>query len=159
MRQTALFRRVGLVLHPVDPEAEDLIQRLKEYDDVLVSIHRPRNIKQHRLYWVLMGMIVESQENPVFQTKEAVSDAIKMAAGYVEAKPTLDGSLVWGPRSMSEGSMPAAEFEDFFSRALDIIATRIWPGMTPGAIKAELSAILGFNYHPALAHESDTQAN
>lgn len=96
---------------------------------------RKRSLKQLRLWFGLMGILVEHQ---IFPTKESASDAVKLACGHVETL-VLPGSgqTFFLPRSIAFESLKQSEFNPIFQAALDQICARWLPG-APAALRREV---------------------
>lgn len=76
-------------LHPVDQTGQDALARVKDGKILLVLARGTRNPKQHRLFWALMSFIHEHQDR--YATREQVADAIKIAVGYYDELPLVNG--------------------------------------------------------------------
>jgi hypothetical protein len=136
----AVFRKSGLSsLTPVDHAAVHALSKIKPDQQVLCEIKRPRNIRQHRLWWALMQKIADNMDGDF--SAETVCQVIKIRAGHVQVVRTRTGE-VFIPKSISFGSMPQDEFSAFMERAIGVICTDILPGLSSDDLRREISEII-----------------
>jgi hypothetical protein len=75
----------------------------------------------------------------IFPTKEAASDATKIAAGHVETIILPDtGEVNFKPKHIRFGSLPAAEFNEVFSVMLHVVCER-WLGAPEHDVAREIA--------------------
>jgi hypothetical protein len=136
----AIWRREGRALVPASPEAEDMLRSMKPAAECFCHTHVPRNMRQHRLFWSLMGILVDYG---VFATSSAAADATKVATGHVTTLIMPDtGQTVMTPKSISFASMPQMDFNDFFRGALRAVCDRWLPGLDDEALEARVFEIV-----------------
>ena len=136
-----VWRRHGLSIVPMNDAATAMLRGFSPGESFTGSFHRKRSLKQLRLWFGLMQILVDHQ---IFPTKEAASDAVKVAAGHVDLL-ILPGSgqTVFIPRSIAFESLAQSAFNPIFQAALEQICARWLPG-APAALKREvLNAIDG----------------
>lgn len=68
--------------------------------------------------------------------------AIKVALGYGETVKLPDGRAILIPGSISFAAMDQGEFEQFYERAVELILTRILPGVDRPELDAQVMDIL-----------------
>lgn len=107
---------------PMNDAALDMLRGFSSGDLFTGSFHRKRSLRQLRLWWGLMSILVDHQ---IFPTKEAASDAVKVSCGHVD---TLilpgSGQAFFVPRSIAFESLAQAKFNPIFQAALDQICAR-----------------------------------
>jgi hypothetical protein len=131
----AIWVRRGRCFYPASDEAEEQLRSTKDGAEVFGEFKAPRNIKNHRLYWALMKILVDHN---VFPSLEAASDVVKIACGHVDMRIAPDtGEVFMAPKSISFASMPQAEFKTFFDTAIRQICARWLQGTDDEALKAE----------------------
>lgn len=134
-----LWTRAGMVLRPVNEAAEDLLRTVKSGTEFIVSFRNPRSPKQNRLYWGLMSLLVEHN---IFPTKEAASDALKIASGHCEILVMPDtGETFMRPRSIAFESLTAAEFNPLFHAMLQVVVDR-WLPVDAEVLRREVFAAI-----------------
>lgn len=137
--------RLTVVLVPVDEFAAKQTARLPRDRDLAVSAKARRNMKAHRLFWVLMGLVADADDR--FVDAEAACDYIKFKIKHVEARHNpVTGLTYLVPKSMSEASMHAAQFKRFFDRCVHVVLTDIVPGLKESELRAEIERIVSPNY-------------
>lgn len=98
-----------------------------------IEIKTARNLKQHRLMFALLGILVE---NGFFPTTDAALTALKVAVGHVE--PFIDpqtGQTFLTVKSVSFANMTQGAFEEFFTAALRAVAERWIDGVTDAQLR------------------------
>lgn len=100
-------------------------QRLRNGDAVLCTIRRPRNYEFHKKYFALLRLAYQNlpyliQQQMQIYSEEDMLDCLKIDLGlyttvYHGGKPLLKTG------SISFAKMDQSEFEQFFSRSVDII--------------------------------------
>lgn len=126
---------------PVDDDGLAALARIKNGKLVLVDPKGTRNPGQHRLFWKLMSIIWEHQER--YTTKDQLADAIKIAVGWCDDIPRIDGGMSQVPRSISYGNMEQADFDIFFNKVLDLVTTKIIPNTNVKELRDELRRLTG----------------
>ena len=126
-------------LIPIDDEGEKVLRGIKAGDVVEINLTRPRNVKLLRLYWVMVGLVLENQS--MFATKEELSDALKMEVGHYERRVSFDGAAYTVPKSISMTKMDEDAFRLFFQRCLDVVFAKILPRCDNRAFKEEIFMI------------------
>lgn len=125
-----------------DEMSIETAKRYKVGETFRAEIVKPRSRKTLGRYWVLCQMILDNTE--MFRSKEQVSDYLKIRAGHstsIVAKKT--GEIFHLANSIDFDSVDESEFQDFWSRACDVIAEDILPGITESEINYEVQKIVG----------------
>ena len=140
MTDRAVCVRKGLAFYPANQEAEALLRSIKSGTEVLTSFRRPRSLKQLKLWWCLMGLLVDGD---IFPSKEVASDATKIAAGHVDMFVMPDtGEAIMRPKSIAFESLSHQKFCEIFERAIEAICERWMRGVTRTALKTEIFAAI-----------------
>lgn len=134
-----IWTRHGMSIKPMNDAALEMLRGFPSGELFTGSFHRKRSLKQLRLWFGLMQILVDHQ---IFPTKESASDAVKVAAGHVDMM-ILPGSgqTVFIPRSIAFESLSQDRFNPIFQAALDQICARWLPG-APAALKREVYAAI-----------------
>ncbi|WP_025899090.1 DUF1367 family protein [Sneathiella glossodoripedis] len=128
------------ILRPADSIAEEYIQGIGFGKLLECAITQPRNIKHHRRYWSMVGLIFKNQR--YFQTKEDLHNAIKIKTGYSTVYQFKDGTYWHSPGSIKFRSMDQVAFEIFENKAVNFITSEVVPGLSSELLKAELEGYL-----------------
>ncbi|WP_341893789.1 hypothetical protein [Ferrovibrio terrae] len=130
-------------LRPVDQAGLDAIARLGMGEMVMVEIKRPRNIKHHRLYWALVGLVWENLDHERYPTPDSLHAAFKVCLGIRTEITMPGGTIAYIPGSISFEKMDQAEFSAFYDRVCDLIAKHFLPGVTNKELRAEICSMTG----------------
>lgn len=128
-------------LEAIDEEGAAALRKLSHGDTVKVKITKPRNIKHHRLFWALVGIVFENQER--YPSREALVAALKAATGHAELLPMPNGNMVYIPKSISFAAMDQTQFDKFFNDVCDVVCTKIIPNLKVEALKQEVMQMVG----------------
>lgn len=113
----------GLV--PCTDDDYDKKKKLKIGETYKVVIKLARNHKFHRKYFALIRCAWEflsEAKQDFFKTQESFRKTVEVTAGHFEMFYLgSEGKWVQIPKSISFESMDNAEFEDLYSRVLDVI--------------------------------------
>lgn len=126
-------------LGAADVLAQDFLSSLKPGRDLLMSVKKPRNGRQHSLYWVLCGMIADNREG---WTSDDVSDFFKLSCGHVRRAVDAHGKEWVFPKSISYAAMSQDEFTPFFNRCVDLVSERIIPNLGESDLRRELELMV-----------------
>lgn len=135
-----LLLREGTKLGAADAISHDAILGLKHGECVTASIRRPRNPKHHAKLFALLQAVFIHQKT--FATVQDLLGALKMAVGLFDTGKTIDGIPYSVPRSISFASMCQTEFEAVYDKMVDVILTRILPGVGKQELTNHVNDIL-----------------
>lgn len=107
-----------------DRESLDYLPRGKP---VRVQVNNSRSNPRLRLYWVTLRQVVKNTE--VFATDTALHKLLLVACGVTEPFIDLEGNITLQPSSIAFEAMLEDEFKAYFDRAMEVIATKIMPGV------------------------------
>ena len=133
----AVFIKRGGSLIPAEEEATDLLAKIAEGKEVVVEVRQARNIRAHRLYWALMGLLADNVD--WIPHKEAASTMVKIATHEVDT--IIDGrtgEIFYEPRSINWESMEQGRFGRFLDRALHVITTKWLTGNDAEELRAQI---------------------
>lgn len=139
-----IFKRIQGGLIPFDSEACEKLNKLKEGDEVMVDIKKPRNLKFHKKFFAMLTLVLNNQEKIQASTVKQGQERLLYAAMYI-----LKRGEFWGPEkqhfereSISFASMSEDEFEDFYNEVLDVFLMYFMPKTNKEDFEREL---LGFS--------------
>lgn len=140
MADTIYLRRTIGGLKPDNALGEEIIAKIPMGSVVSAEIRRPRHLRHHRKLFALLQAIFPHQDT--YPTFKAFRAAVLCAVGHCEAVPLPDGRTVLVPESISFAKLDQSGFEQLYDRALDLILTRILPGIDRDDVEREVSTIL-----------------
>jgi len=97
--------------------------------DVVKSNHKKgRNPGNHRRYFALLRTILRNTAkpdgDPMFKSTTEILDYMKFQTGHIEMQ-TIDGKVMFKPKSISFDEMPEDEFRKYFSKSIDIALQKV----------------------------------
>lgn len=115
---------------PVCEKAKNAWRSVKLGEMVSFKMHRPRNLKHHQKYWVLMQIVADNSED--FESPEMVHYAIRAALGRGKwIQPGNARRQIFIPESIAFRSMNQDEFAEFYKQAVDVVLKHFIQGLTP----------------------------
>lgn len=165
---TAVFQKRRGALVPVDDEGRQIMSGIANGRDVLVEVKNARNPRQHRLLFAMLNFCLQHSIIPDtgevrFDNIKQVLLALKVATGEVDTYIDADnGRAFFIPRSISFASMDQSAFNDFFDRAIYVIAERWMPyGTTETAVRTEILMMIDPSVAPSITpsqgHDATTR--
>jgi len=126
------------VLKPYDRTEAEKLHKMREGEAYKVKVSMLRNVRFHRKFFALLGIVFDNLPESIgVKTPDgqqvvirSVADLlwqIKMQIGHYEQKITLGGKITYEAKSISFASMDEAEFQDFYSQAVDVILKYFLP--------------------------------
>lgn len=113
-----ILRRKGMTLVPVDEDSIAALLAVKDGAEVIGIIRGARNIEQLKLFWALVGIVSESSDIP----KETIKRDLAIALGFTDTWIGYDGKVHIEAQSIAVESMTQAAFDQFFQRAVILMA-------------------------------------
>lgn len=106
----------------------------------------PRNYKFHRKYMAMLQFALKhAKEGLEYPNFEEFRKEIAILAGFFYIKRGLSGKETKVAKSISFASMDDAEFEELYSRSIDIIILYVLPqGTDRNEFEGALNEVLGF---------------
>ena len=110
-------------LLPVDEAGADVLRKIAAGRDVIVEVKTARSPRQHRLFFALLGLLVDNTEQ--FASVEAALAAVKIGLHEVDEHiNAATGEVVYALRSIAWESMDQTRFARLFEDAVKLIADR-----------------------------------
>lgn len=134
-------------LMPAHQSDLDEVKKLPAYQPIRVKVQRIRNPDHHRKYFALLNLAYDYWE-PENQVGEKNFDRFRkdviILAGFYERYVRLDGSTRIEPKSISFGSMEQDEFEELYSKTIDVIIKYVLTNYTGEDLQRVLREIEEF---------------
>ncbi len=80
---------------------------------------KPRNYKFHKKFFALLNLVYDNQERYV--NIEHLRHDLIIEAGYYEIRYNFQGVEVYVPKSISFSKMDEIEFNELYSKCIDVI--------------------------------------
>lgn len=129
-------RHQGDSLVPLNQEGRDALNRVPHGGDVMISITKARNIRQHNLFWKLCEVVANNFD----VTKDAIKDEFCEKTGHVYPEFRADGSMRLKPKSIAFENMKQDEFEAFFKLVINYAASML--GSAPQEVIDHVNSLL-----------------
>lgn len=136
------LRRTIYGLAADDEDGEDALRGIKLGEYVECNVTKHRNVKFHRLFFVMCGKLARALG---VKSKQVV-DVLKIRTGYYTPIETRDGVVFKIPDSIAFHNMDEVRFREFFDDCCREICTAWLPHMTPGRWRAEVLQMMGINW-------------
>lgn len=117
MSKAILIRR-GDTAIPADEDSLAVLRGFKDGAEFIAECRGERNIHQLKLFWALAGIVANSADVP----KETIKRRAAFALGFTEAWLDLDGTIRFEAMSIAVESMTQAVFDEFFRKAVEVMA-------------------------------------
>lgn len=114
----AIFRREGDTAVPADEEALAVLRSFKDGSEFIADAHGARNIKHLRKFWVLASIVGDSMDVP----REVVKKDVAIAMGFTTTWMDHAGRVHVDAASIAVEKMTQAVFDQFFEKAVNIMA-------------------------------------
>ena len=121
----------GNVFIPADQEDQVKAHKVSQGEIVEARSVDQRNVQHHRKFFALINIawdnLPESMDKH-FPTPEHLRKELIKRAGFYEEYTDLKGNKQYLPQSIAFNKMSQEEFEELYSRVLDVIIKYIIPG-------------------------------
>lgn len=118
----------------------DEVKKIPADAEVKAIITRPRNIGHHRKFFALLRLVADNlpEELEMLQNTTLLLDEIKFQLGHFEMRKNIDGNPYYVVKSINFGSMDQTEFNDFYSRTIDVVLKYLLKGSDRDDIMREV---------------------
>ena len=113
-----ILRRQGNIIISTDEESLAVLRGFADGKEFIGNLHGARNIKQLRMFWALCQLVEEAED----RSRYAVKNDIMIGLGMVDWPVDRWDNVRMEPQSINCESMAQAEFDEFFKRAVAVIA-------------------------------------
>lgn len=118
----------------------DEVKKIPEGTEVKAIITRPRNIGHHRKFFALLRLVVNNlpEELDIYNNTTLLLDEIKFQLGHFELRQNIDGNPYYIVKSINFGSMDQTEFNEFYSKTIDVILKHFLKGNNKEELMVEV---------------------
>lgn len=137
-----------------DAQSEEFLRKIKHGQIVRAEVKRVRNLKFHRKFFALLNVAFEAWTPEIKVYAKTGEVAVKnfdrfrsdvtILAGFYEATYKINGEMVLKPKSISFSNMDETEFQDLYSKVIDVILERILTNYTKDDLEQVVNEVLGF---------------
>lgn len=98
--------------------------KFKNGQDYELEVKQPRNIGHHRKFYALMNLVFQNQDK--YETLEDLIVEVKLRCGHYQEHISVKGNIMYMPKSIDFARMPQPDFEEFYSKAIDVVLKYFW---------------------------------
>lgn len=138
--EVIFMRRTLTGLRPTDALGGEALERVPLNEDVRVEITRPRRLGHHRKFFALLNAVFPHQTT--YGSLNLFRAAIEVSLGFGESVKLPGGRTIIIPKSIGFSSMDQTEFDTLFDKAVELIVTRIIPGLDSDDLRKEVDDII-----------------
>ena len=139
-------------LAPADGQSAEILHKQKVGQGFRVRMTKIRNIRFHRKFFALLNYAFDTWEptekeyrgHPVQKNFDQFRRDITILAGFYETAVRLDGSIRITAKSISFASMDETEFEELYSKVIDVLLQRVFTNQTRDDIDTVVNNILQY---------------
>lgn len=139
MAELWLTRKMDMLV-PANEQSLEALRKLKQGEWYKAEVTMPRNLKHLRKYFALLAAVYPHQTMwPTFRKFRA---KFEEALGHGEYYVNGRGERYFENESIAFGAMQQDEFDQFYERAVELILTRILPGVGRADLDRQVGEIL-----------------
>ena len=139
-------------LAPADGKSAEILMNQKVGQGFRVKLTKVRNIRFHRKFFALLNYAFDTWEpeekeykgEPVQKNFDQFRRDITILAGFYETAVRLDGAVRVTAKSISFANMEEDEFEELYSKVIDVLLQRVFIGQTKHDIDTVVNNILAY---------------
>ena len=106
-------------------ETKKKLSKMKRGDLFLLDYKPKRNVQFNRKIFALLKIVFQNQSK--YDNMEDLRTEMKLKSGWYQTHITTKGKLIYIPKSMSFSEMDAIEFEEIYSKFIDIALKHFVP--------------------------------
>ena len=152
MTDIVLIKTVNGALIPADPQAAEFIGKLKLGAGVTGTFKKQRNHAFHKKFFALLNLAYDAWEPEVKEYRglkvqknfERFRKDIIIACGYYDVTVNLKGDVRAEAKSISFGKMDDYEFAELYSKAINVILSRILTNYTRDDLDRVVEELMHF---------------
>jgi hypothetical protein len=125
-----------------DDESREAARKFKVAETYRATIVKPRALVSLRRYWGLVNLVLHNTEQ--FESKDQLHQYLKLRARHatpIVSKTT--GEVFMVPNSIDFDTLDETQFQEVWSRVIDVVCEEILPGITEDEINLELQRYMG----------------
>lgn len=139
MAEFFVIRKLDMLI-PANEQSLEVLRKMKVGEWYQVNTKMPRNVKHLRKYFALLGAVHPHQTMwPTFNKFRA---KFEEALGHGEYHVNGRGEKYFEAESISFAAMEQDEFDEFYEKAVELILTRILPGVGRADLDRQVGEIL-----------------
>lgn len=145
--------KIGNAFYPADRISAELMDDIKPKEEFKAVIKKPRNLKFHKKLFALIGVAfsawtpgaVKHKGIVIEKNRERFRKDVTITAGFHETVFNLKGELRLEAKSISFANMDELEFQELYSRFIDVILGNILSNYTKDDLDEQVRRVLEFS--------------
>ncbi len=105
-------------LIPSSEKSIKIFNKVKIDQEILIDYKAKRNLQFHKKGFALLNLVFQNQDR--YTNLEDLRVEFRLKAGYYTEHITTKGKLIYIPKSMAFSEMDENEFEELYSKFIDI---------------------------------------
>jgi len=139
----AFLKRVGEGYFPADEISEEKTNGYVRHNEIVqVEITKPRNLKFHQKWFVLLEVLYNNQEK--YNNREMFRAVVLVELGHCQTLISDEGKAVYIPKSISFAKCDDLKFREIYSQTIDLALAKYCSKGNREEIENEVTRILGF---------------
>ena len=131
-------------LVPATDRDREILDKIKAGEPVKITLKRVRNYQFHKKYFGLLSFAFDYWEPDGEKNFDRFRKDIAILAGFYEQSVRLDGSIRTEAKSISFGSMSEDEFEELYSKSIDVIIKYVCQQYDGDMLRSLVDTVEGF---------------
>ncbi len=131
---------------PADEPSMEVWKKYKWGETYRADVVKPRSYQHHKLAFALLNLTYSNQER--YSNFETFRKAVAIAAGHTEELTTVDGEIIYLPKSLNYDTLDEIEFTKVFGAMMSVCA-KILHNMGIDELEAEVSRYCDEHYGQA----------
>lgn len=131
---------------PADEPSVEVWKKYKQGETYRADVVKPRSYQHHKLAFALLNLTYSNQEQ--YGNFESFRKAVAIAAGHTEELMTVDGEIIYLPKSLNYDTLDEIEFTKVFGAMMTVCA-KILHNMGIDELEAEVSRYCDEHYGQA----------
>ena len=119
MAEIYMVKRQDGSFSPADQQSLEHAAKLKVGQVYRHEVKKPRNYKFHQKYFTLLNFVFDNQDKYI--VFEPFRDAVTMGAGWYKTHISLNGTVIYSPKSISFANMEDVYFNKLYDKTITVI--------------------------------------
>lgn len=140
--EITLIKQLNGSFIPAFDSDKEIANKIKVGDPISGKFSKKRNYEFHKKYFALINLAYSNSILNESLTFEQFRGEITMRAGYSDSYIDFKGNLKYQPISISFAKMDDLEFEDLYSKCIDVILKYVLKGNTVEEIYDNIASFM-----------------
>lgn len=143
MPEIFLLKRTDGLFEP-DPVYDEIAKKFGWGTALRAKTWKDRNYLYHKKFFAFIKYVYDNQQTRIYDNQEALRAEIIMRAGYFDTHVHIGGKTSFSPKSISFERMDNIQFEELFSKCIDVAIQKFCPDSSEQDIIDYVNEVIGF---------------